>query len=210
MSKLLHIEASPRKGRSSSIAVAQAFLEAYKAANLGDEVETLDLWAADLPELDGDTINAKYRILHGQDHTAEEAAAWSAVVETVEHFTFADKYLLSVPMWNFGIPYKLKHYLDVIIQPGLSFSFSPKTGYTGLVTGKPVAVVYSRGGAYGTDSGGAQRDFQKPYLELALGFMGFTDIRPIVVEPTLAGGPEGAEKAKAAATELAAQTARAL
>ena len=209
MSKLLHVEASPRKGRSSSIAVAQAFLKAYETANPGDEVETLDLWSADLPEFEGDTLNAKYRLLTGQEHTAEEAAAWAAVVKTFGHFNSADKYLLSLPMWNFGLPYKLKHYLDVIIQPGLSFSFSPETGYTGLITGKPAAVVYSRGGAYGADSGGAQMDFQKPYLELALGFMGFTDIRPIVVEPTLARGPEGAAKAKAAAIGVAVQIAQA-
>ena len=75
MSKLLHIEASPRKDRSSSIAVAQAFIEAYKAVNPADEVETLDLWSADLPEFEGDTLNAKYRIMSGQEHTAEEAAA---------------------------------------------------------------------------------------------------------------------------------------
>ena len=59
-------------------------------------------------------------------------------------------------MWNFGIPYILKHYIDLIVQPGLTFSFSPSEGYKGLVTGKPVTVVYARGGAYGPER--VQRD----------------------------------------------------
>ncbi len=89
-------------------------------------------------------------------------------------------------MWNFGIPYKLKHYIDVLTQPGLTFSYSPSEGYKGLVTGKPAAVVYARGGSYPPGSGAEGMDFQKSYFETLLKFIGFTDIRPIVVEPTLA------------------------
>ncbi len=164
MSRLLYIESSPRKDRSHSIAVSQAFLAAYQAVNPDDEVDKWDLWATPLPEFDGDTINAKYKILHGQDHSPEEAAAWQAVVALFERFGAADKYLISLPMWNFGIPYKLKHLIDVIAQPGLAFSFSPETGYQGLVVDKPAAVVYARGGAYGTEETQAM-DFQRPYLE---------------------------------------------
>ncbi|MEM8732961.1 MAG: NAD(P)H-dependent oxidoreductase [Planctomycetota bacterium] len=87
-------------------------------------------------------------------------------------------------MWNFGIPYKLKHLIDVLAQPGQTFSFDPATGYSGLVTGKPVAVVYARGGAYSSDETRGM-DMQKSYLEFLLGFIGFTDIRNIVIEPTL-------------------------
>jgi FMN-dependent NADH-azoreductase len=44
-------------------------------------------------------------------------------------------------MWNFGVPYVLKHYIDVITQPGLTFSFNPATGFSGLVTGRPATVI---------------------------------------------------------------------
>jgi len=37
--------------------------------------------------------------------------------------------------------------------------------------------------------------------------MGFTDIRSLVVEPTLASGPDAAQKAKAQAIEKAKQIA---
>ena len=151
MATLLYIESSPRKERSKSIAVANAFLDKYKSTHPNDEVVTIDLWEKNLPEFDGFTIDAKYQVLHGRSFDADQQNAWKAVVNVCDEFKSADKYLISLPMWNFGIPYKLKHYIDVLTQPGQTFSFSPDTGYSGLVTGKPVAVVYARGGAYGSE-----------------------------------------------------------
>lgn len=207
MSKLLYIESSPRKDRSSSIKITKAFLDAYQKAHPQDEVDKLDLWTAKLPPFDGDTINAKYRILHGQEHTSQEAAAWNEVVAVFDRFRLADKYVFSIPMWNFGIPYKLKHYIDVITQPGLSFSYSPQEGYKGLVTGKPAAVIYARGGEYSSNDTVASMDFQKPYVEMWLGFIGFTDIRPILIEPTLTA-PEAVEQTEASAINRVVELAK--
>ncbi len=198
MAKLLHIEASPRKERSASIAVARTFLEEYKRNHPGDTVETLDLWKTDLPAFDGHVIDSKYVILHGKQHTPDQKKAWEAVERVIDRFKGADKYLFSLPMWNFGIPYRLKHFFDVVVQPTYTFRFSPKEGYKGLVTGKPAVVVYARGGAYPPGSPEEAVDLQKRYMELVLGFIGFTDIRSIVVEGTLSR-PEAVEKAKEAA-----------
>jgi FMN-dependent NADH-azoreductase len=204
MAKLLYIEASPRKERSKSIKVSQAFLDAYQAANSNDEVLTIDLWNKSLPEFDGYTIDAKYQVLHGQDFDDQQARAWQSVVDVIEEFKSADKYLISLPMWNFGIPYKLKHYIDVIAQPGQTFSFDPEKGYSGLVTGKPAAVIYARGGAYGGDASGM--DHQKPYVEQMLSFLGFSDVHSVVIEPTLAA-PADVASTEAAAIGKAKQIA---
>jgi len=185
MARLLYIEASPRKDRSSSIKVAKTFIAEYQRTHPEDVVDTLDLWDTSLPEFDGHVIDSKYVILHGLEHTDAQKQDWKAVEDIIARFTGADKYLFSLPMWNFGIPYKLKHYIDVIVQPGYTFSFSPEEGYKGLVTGKPVAAIYASGGAYGSGTGMESYDFQKPYLELFLGFIGFSDIQTIAVEQTL-------------------------
>lgn len=206
MATLLHIQASPRGDRSASIAVARHFIATYQAANSNDRIETLDLWEADLPEFDGETINAKYAVLNGQEHTPEEITAWDAVVKIADQFKSADKILLSLPMWNFSIPYKLKHYIDILAQPGLTFSFTPEEGYKGLVTGKPLAVIYARGGAYGPGSGAEGYDQQSAYVKQIFGFIGFTDIREILVEPTLSPTKdETVEAAKLVAAKLAAE-----
>lgn len=202
MARLLYIEASPRKERSASIEIAGTFISEYERSHPGDVVERVDLWDTSLPEFDGHVIDSKYVILHGLEHTDEQKQAWKAVENVISQFTGADKYLFSLPMWNFGIPYKLKHYIDVIVQPGYTFSFSPKEGYKGLMAGKPVATIYARGGAYGPGTGGESYDLQKAYLEHILGFMGFSNFQTILVEPTLSS-PEEKEKSMVAARELA-------
>ncbi|MFZ5658299.1 MAG: FMN-dependent NADH-azoreductase [Pseudomonadota bacterium] len=202
MAKLLYIEASPRKARSHSIAVAEAFLADYRQANPQDEIESWDLWSMDLPDLDEGAIAARYAIARGLAHTPEQAAAWQRITDFFARFAGADKYLISVPMWNFGVPYKLKHLVDVVTQPGLAFRFTPGEGYQGLVTGKPATVIHARGGAYGAGTGAEGFDFQKPYVENWLRFIGFTDVRSILVEPTLAQ-PETAANAREQALEEA-------
>jgi FMN-dependent NADH-azoreductase len=202
MAKILHIISSPRD-RSASHAVAKTFLAAYAEKNPGDQVETLDLWKTELPEFDGDTINGKYAIMHGAKFTPEEEAAWKAVVKVADHFKSADKYIISLPMWNFSIPYKLKHYIDVLVQPGLTFGFE-NGNYKGLVTGKPLVAIYARGGAYGPGTGAEGYDLQSKYLKQIFGFIGFTDIQEILIEGTASKKDEALSKGDAQAKEIAA------
>ena len=208
MSKLLYIQASPRGERSHSLAAADAFVASYKESHPGDEVVAIDLFQKELPAFDGYALQAKYSILGGQSPSGDEKAAWGAIEKVIEEFKSADKYVIATPMWNFSLPYKLKHYIDVIVQPGYTFSFSPETGYSGLVTGKPVFVTYARGGEYPPGSEGEGYDLQSKYLNLVLGFIGFTDIRTLAIEPTLMGGPEVAEKKRGEAVEKAREMAK--
>jgi len=127
------------------------------------------------------SVQAKYTILHGKSHSKEEQQIWKNIEEVIKQFTSADKYVLAVPMWNFGIPYRLKQYIDLIVQPGYTFSYSKDKGYTGLVVGKPLLAVYARGGEYPVGSEAEAFDLQIKY------------IRSVVVEPTLQGGPDVAE-----------------
>ena len=207
MAKLLYIEASPRKDRSHSIAVANAFLDAYAAAHPGDTIDRLDLWTETLPAFDGAMLDAKYAILHGEQPSAAEQAAWGEVERAVARFTSADKYLISMPMWNFGLPYVMKHYIDIVTQPGLTFSFSPDSGYAGLVAG-PVTVVYASGGAYHEGSGAEAFDLQKPAFENWLAFIGLTDVTRIIAAPTLAA-PDDVAAVDRAAAEAARSAAAA-
>jgi FMN-dependent NADH-azoreductase len=146
------------------VANYDAFLEAYQAGHPGDGIETIDVFTAALPSFDGLAVQAKYTILHGKTHTKEEAQAWKAVEAEIERFKSADKYVLATAMWNFNIPYKLKQYIDILVQPGYTFSYSPETGYQGLVKGKPMTAIYARGGEIRCTEGEAF-DMQKKYIE---------------------------------------------
>lgn len=203
MAKILYVEASPRKARSASIEVARALLDALSAK--GHEIDTLDLWSAPLPEFDGAMLDAKYAVFAAQNPTAEQQAAWDQVAAMVDRLKAADLLVVSTPMWNFSIPYKLKHWIDLVTQPGLSFGYDPAKGYFGLVTGKRAIGIYARGGEYSGDA--AAYDQQTRYLASALAFMGITDHTAITIDRGLYGADAdraAREAAKAQALELAA------
>ena len=122
MIKLLYIQASPRDKRSHSIVVADTFVDAYSKQNPNDQIVTLNLFTMDLPRFDGLVVTAKYNILHGEEHSSQERAAWSAVESVVSEFTSADKYLLAVPMWNFGIPYNQLSFLSSFLKRSRNLS----------------------------------------------------------------------------------------
>jgi FMN-dependent NADH-azoreductase len=206
MGRILYIQASPRGGWSESIKVADAFVTAYRRVHPADTVETLNVFQADLPPFDGLTVRAKYTILHGQEHTEDELASWRAVEAVIERFKTADKYVFAVPMWNFSVPYRLKHYIDVLVQPGYTFSYSPAEGYKGLLSGRPVFIAYASSGEYSGPAGEAM-DLQSRYMKLILNFIGLTDLRSVTVAPTLAAGPEAAQKAMAKAIQEAQEMA---
>lgn len=209
MAKLLYIESSPRKERSASIAVALHFIRKYMEAHPNDTIETLDLWGKPLPPFNGLALDAKYAIMHGESSTPAQDDAWRVIEGIAGHFKSADKYVFSAPMWTFTIPYILKHYLDLLVQPGLTFNFTPTEGFRGLVTGKPALTILARGGSYAPGTAAAAWDKQNDYLQHVLGFIGFTDVKSILVEPTLLGGPDGKEQALVGAKQQAEEFATA-
>lgn len=208
MAKLLHIQASPRGERSYSLRAARAFVEAYRESHPRDTVETLGLDSETVPDFGSLAVEAKYRVLHGDSSAPAHREAWGRVEKEIERFKAADKYVVSCPMWNFGIPHHLKRYVDVIVQPGYTFSYSPQEGYKGLVTGRRAMLILARGGDYGPESGMASYDLQLPYIRAILQFIGFADIDSVIVQPTLQGGREVAESKLQEAIAAAREKAR--
>ncbi|MHC4498889.1 MAG: FMN-dependent NADH-azoreductase [Planctomycetota bacterium] len=207
MSNILYIKASPRTGRSHSVAVADAFVESYRQTHPDDEIKTVDIFQESLPAFDLSAVTAKYKIMHGQDHSEQDRRIWAEVVLVIEEFKSADKYVMAVPMWNFSIPYRLKQYIDIIVQPGATFSVAQDGSYQGLVTGRPIFIAYARGGEYPAGTAAGAFDLQKRYLELILNYIGLTDIRSVVVGPTLAAGPDVAREKRDQAADQARQMA---
>ena len=195
--RLLHISASPRGAASESLALARTFLEAYVETHPEDEVETFDLWDGSLPAFGPAAAAAKMSVFAGLDPEDEQARAWTQVRHTFSRFDAADHYLFSVPMWNAGVPYVLKQFIDVVSQPGMVFSFDPVTGYRGLLTGKKAAVLYT-GAVYGPGRGPAfGSDFQQPFFEDWLRWAGISDLTAVSFRPNLATAD--AETSRAAA-----------
>lgn len=206
MTKLLYIEASPRGAESKSAQVADAYLAALRQANSDLEVDALSVWDLDLPVFDGDKVTAKINVMTGHANDGAHKTAWDLITEIADRFVSADRYLFAVPMWNSGIPYRLKHYIDVIHQPGLLWGLTPEAGYSGLLKNKHATLVLTSG-AY---SEGAPKpafglDFHSTYMRAWLNQAGITAIDEIRFQPTLlTQDPSGdLQRAMMAAVDLA-------
>lgn len=203
MPSLLHISASPRGAESESLAIASTFIGALRP---GIDVKTFDLWDGSLPEFGPAAAAAKMAVFAGQQPTGEPAAAWQAVERTFRRFAAADWYLFSMPMWNHGVPYILKQFIDVVSQPGMVFGFDPASGYTGLLSGKRAVVIYTSA-VYGSSRPASfGSDFQATYFRDWLNWAGVKDITEIEFRPNLAtaDAETGRKAARAAAREAAA------
>ncbi|AKV09559.1 FMN-dependent NADH-azoreductase [Pseudomonas fluorescens NCIMB 11764] len=207
MTTLLHIECSPRKQRSASLEVARRFISRYQEHIPNTEILTLDLWNMALPEFDDLAMEAKYAGLNGTALTPAQQEAWNTLKDLAAHLHRADVLVMSVPLWNFSIPYKLKHFIDLVSQKDILFSFDPERGLEGMLHNKTAVVAYARGLDFSAQSiTPAERfDFQKPYVEAWLQFIGVTDVHSVIVEKTILG-----EDVDRGAREAATRQARKL
>lgn len=203
---LLNIVASPRKEKSASVAVIDAFLSEYKERVENLLVDTLDIWQERLPEFDAEAINAKYKGVSGEPMTKVEAATWEKIKELSSRFQRADRIVLGVPMWNFSLPYKLKQLIDLSCQRNMLFTFDGKCYGPSLSIDKAF-VAYVRGQS---DEAGFKTvsqpgfEYLSGYVEFWLRFIGVRRIVSLTVEHTWDGrAVDMIDAAKRRAVELA-------
>jgi FMN-dependent NADH-azoreductase len=72
-----------------------------------------------LPDFDGPVMEATYAALSGTPLTEEQASAWSSIGKLAARFHAVDALVLTASPWNFGIPYRLEHLIDVVSQKDL-------------------------------------------------------------------------------------------
>ena len=180
MKKLLYIVGSPRESASESSNIANAFIKQYKETNPDAVVDVLDLWKEKIPAFDGNKAAAKmtflgYGVLEGKLKTS-----WDEVIEVTNRFISADDYLISIPMWNGGIPWALKQYIDTVSQPNLTFGFGPD-GYFPLLKDKRACVVYASGVYSPELPNSFGLDFQMSYMNWWLGVVGVNTVHSVTL-----------------------------
>ncbi len=195
MTKVLYICASPRGEDSAAVQGARVFLGA-----LADSVTVTEfnLFSESLPEYTHTLAGAKQKTMTAMELSAAEAAEWAQVTKLVDQFLSADHVLMAVPMWNFGVPYKFKQYIDLLTHPGLTFRMA-KDGPRGVgsATG---TVIYSRGGNYSPKNGQPDPfDFQSPYVKAWASLVGINPLEEVLIQGTMAG-PEAQQQAVDAVT----------
>jgi FMN-dependent NADH-azoreductase len=181
---------------SQSTRLASELVEQLRAADSASTLTVRNLTANPHPHLDEAALGALFT--PAEKRSAEQHARVALDNELIAELQAADVIVIGVPMVNFGITSQLKNWIDAIAKAGVTFKYGA-TGPVGLVTGKKVYAVLTRGGVYRDQPG----DTQVPYLRTLLGFLGMTDIEFIYAEG-LAMGPDAEARAlESARTEIA-------
>lgn len=200
MTRVLFIEASPRSTVSLSSELASLFLRHLAKLSPVLSIDRLNVWTEELPALDGAAIDAKYARLAGRELDRNQREAWDGIGGMVARLEAADAIVLSTPMWNLSIPYRLKHWIDLVTQPGLSFTFDPATGYTPLLRQRPLAIILSSAGDFSSGLSYGRPDFASSYLKASFRFIGLDGGQVIAAAPS-AGPPERVARARKDAAE---------
>jgi len=197
--RLLHIDSSIQGDRSISRRLSARAADRWRAAHPGGTVIYRDLGAQPLPHLDAEAGLA--RAVPPEQHTPAQAASWRLSQELIGEIRDADTVLLGLPLYNFGPPSTVKTWVDHLIAPGLSIDAA--TG-EGLLGGRDLLVLASRGGGYGAGTPREGWDHAEPWLPHGLSLTGL-EPRFITAELTLADvNPAMAELRDLAAASLAA------
>ncbi|GAB2022410.1 FMN-dependent NADH-azoreductase [Pseudolactococcus yaeyamensis] len=179
MSNILVIKGHPLTSESSfSLKALNQFLSTYKAANPSDTITVLDVFADNVPEIDIDLASAFNALATGTEFSAlnaEQQAKVARFGELTEQFLAADKVVIANPLWNLGMPTRLKAWFDTINVAGKTFKYTAE-GPVGLAGGKKVFHIQANGGAYDGNDASSQ------YLNSILNFIGIDDITSVYIE----------------------------
>lgn len=179
MANVLFIKANDRD-QSVSIKLYDAFVNAYRAKNPGDNITELDLFEVELPYYNGEMFSGIIKLASGGELTAEEQKAVQIPNRYTDQFIAADKVVIAFPLWNFTIPAQLLTYLSYLSQPRKTFKYTAQ-GPVGLQSEKKVVLLNARGSVY-SEGPLAEKEMSVNYVKSMLGFWGITTIETVVVE----------------------------
>lgn len=172
---LLHIDSSPMLETSVTRRLTVHFVRRWCDGVPAGEVIRRDLGLAPPPHPDGFTLKAASLPPASRSPAQQDAAAGADLL--LEELEAADVVLIGAPLYNFSVPSGLKAWFDLVSRPGRTFRYGPH-GHEGLLSGKTVVAVTSRGGFYEPAAGGpGGEDLQEALIRAFFRFAGLTDIR---------------------------------
>lgn len=193
---ILQINSSVRSANSHSNRLAAELSAHLLAQHPGATLQVRDLGATPHPVLDETALQALFT--PADQRTEAQQARVAQDDALIAELQAADSVVIGAPMYNFGISAQLKNWIDAISRAGVTFRYTAQ-GPEGLLTGKKVYVVLSRGGLYRN----TPNDTQMPYLRAFLGFLGMSDVEFIYAEGLAMGPDSEAQALSAARAEIA-------
>ena len=192
---ILRIDSSARLEGSVSRELADIYIDRL-AETRPVKVETRDV-SQPLPMLTSEWIGANFT--PDEQKTTDHQTVLATSNELVEELKRNELIVISLPIYNFGVPAALKLWIDQVARARLTFQYT-ENGPVGLLEGKRAVILVASGGT----QVGSEIDFATPYLRHILGFMGIKDVQVVAADQLMASGPEKIEQTKDKVRALAA------
>lgn len=187
--QILQIHSSARVEGSFSAKLAHQLVARLQAQQDHTQLVFRDLAKQPHPMLDEAALQALFT--PAAQRSAEQAARVALDDALIAELQASDVIVIAAPMYNFGITSLLKNWIDAVARAGVTFRYTAN-GPEGLVTGKKVYVVLTRGGVYEN----TPLDTQQAYLKSFFAFLGMNDVEFLFAEG-LAMGEAAAQQALA-------------
>ena len=157
-------------------------------------VQTVNLAETDIQPLDKAAVEMFIAtVFQRQQPNAEQAALFARMMSVVNQVKSARRLVIAYPMYNFGIPARLKDWLDNLVVPGETFRFGEDGAPQGLMGAHKVLLLQASGSVYSEGRPMAQMDFASSYLTTQLGgFLGFASVDTVRAEGTSGDNREAA------------------
>jgi FMN-dependent NADH-azoreductase len=202
--RFLRLDASIRVEGSVSRSLADVVEQEWRRRHPDADVVHRDLGREPLPPVWPEALAGA--MAPDEARTDGQRRATAIAAELVDELLAADALLLAVPLYNFGIPQQVKHWIDLIITDPRARDVAVP-----LLPGRPALLVAARGGGYGPGTPRAGWDHGTPYLRRMLVDVWGLDLVTAEAELTAAGtNPAMAHLGELARRQLLAARADAL
>lgn len=190
---VLYITSSARKEKSNSRAVGN-----YLVDKLGGDIIARDLATHPLPPISAHDLIAVHESNEGDSTSLQRHIQLSD--ELIEELNKAETLVFASPIYNFSVPFTLKHWIDMVCRAGITFKYS-KEGPEGLINAKTAYIVTASGGT----PIGSDMDFASGYLEHICRFLGVKNVHHIHANGSKGKPEEIVESGKKQVDELLAK-----
>lgn len=157
--KFFRLDSSLRTEGSVSRALADSVEQEWLREHPDAEIVRRDLGLNPLPSVWPAAV-AALMSPPDQPRTEEQLAAAALASELVDELLSADAYLFAVPIYNWGIPQAVKHWVDMVITDPRAATVTEQ-----LLAGRPAVLVEARGGGYAPGTPREGWDHVTPYLK---------------------------------------------
>ncbi|MFC2751755.1 MAG: FMN-dependent NADH-azoreductase [Cardiobacterium sp.] len=146
--------------------------------------EVVNLAESKQPSLDKAVLDIFIKtVFRREQPTAEETQYFAGIHANVAQLKAAPRLVIAYPMYNFGIPARLKDWIDSIVVPDETFRYNANGNPEGLLTTHKALILQASGGVF-SEGGRAAMEHTVPYLQDVLRLLGFVSVDAVRAEGT--------------------------